>query len=149
MINLSTEALERHFDKNFVKGAIWYYKKFYFRNTGEIRDKYVLILTPKAGDGKCYFLLPSSKVQKLTQNRLLSCFVISKGYCSCFDRDTVVDVTNIQSIGYEDARQSYIDSPFDRKIEFVGFLDNSILEVLLEMIASSREVPKSIKEFVL
>ncbi len=148
MIDIPTETLGNIFDKHFNIGSVWLYKNFLFHSTGKKRNKYIIILNPKAADNQAYFTLPTSQVEKIMNNVTLykDSFVISKGCSEIFPIDTIVVVSNIESISFDDIRSSYISKPFPQRIEYRGTLDNTIMIQLIKLAKSSKRIsPKILK----
>lgn len=148
MINIPIKAFEEVFDKHFVYGSVWFYKNYHFIKTGKTRDKYLIVLNPKADDDNAYFILPTSKVNKFASNSVyrVDCFFISFQQNSCFPEDTMVDVSNIEKKPQAAIRNSYIYNDFDHKIEYRGTLDNDIMAEICRLANDSNRIaPRLLK----
>ncbi len=147
-MDVPSDTLGRIFDRHFVYGSVWFYKDFYFPSTGETHDKYLIVLNPNAVDNLAYFILPTSRVEKVRKNAILArdAFFIAKGGSDIFPVDTVVVVGNIHSLLFRDIRNSYISSPFFKRIEYKGILDSIIMDQIRDLALSSRRIsPKVLK----
>jgi hypothetical protein len=142
VIDIPTEALGDAFDRLFSPGSVWFYKQFCFPTTGERRDKYLIVLNPRAADDRAYFILPTSRIAKIKANRIYAAdsFQISKEFTDFFPVDTVVVVSNIQALPYADIRNAYVDHPFPRKIEYKGTLDSRIFYHICDMARNSDRI---------
>ena len=150
MIEIPSDILDAFFEKSFVTGSVWFFKQFCFPSTGEHRDKFIVELNPQAADGNAYFALPTSHVQKLLNNSILvdDCLVIPQGTTTFFPLETVIQVSNIQSLAASSVRSTYVNCPFPQKMEYKGQLLQAIFDEVRVRIKASKRISPKLKGLV-
>ncbi len=150
MIEIPRETLESHFGRFFRTGSVWKYHKFHFQSTGETRDKYLVVLSPRAADGNAYFCFTTTNEVFFTRNTVAcrNIFVIDAGNCDCFRERTAIDVSNFFDETSDVLLDRYCHSKFSQRIEYIGDLPDRIIEQIRLLFLASADVPIKIKNLV-
>ena len=150
MIELPPNLLRNQFQERFISGAVFFCRNYDIWKSVP-KDKFLLVLNGRDAQGYAYYFLPTSQVERVRSNSILSAslYVIPSGSIGCFLKETGIVVKDIRKTATGRLERRYVNPSEDDQLEFRQMMPGKIMDEIYNMIRASREISLDNKRAVL
>ena len=151
MIEITSEFSKEAFKGLFVRGALFHCQNYDFWD-GSTKKKFVLVLNGCDSSSNCYFLLPTSQLEKCRNNPILSksLYVFPSGSITSFTKETGIIISDIYSKDYTYFEQKYLDQSCGRRtLSFCENVGDTVMEDIDKRVLANNNIALKIKKEVL
>lgn len=138
VIEFPKEDKVKAFRALFNHGALFHCEEHgYSDHTSS--NKYLLVMRGWAVDGKCFYYLPTSQVDKYRDNPIYnnSLFVFPVGSVDYFKDETAIVITNVHSGNFQKFENRYVNEAVNRKLVHLGNLESGNMSQICALVSSS------------
>lgn len=145
MTKVPESLLDETFDEQIRQGAVIYYIGFQFDI--ETKNKFLIVLNHDCNQSEIYYFLPTSQMKfYVSKRKLRKYFVFVPGNTvSFFAFPTLIDCRRAEWINRDKLREKY----GNRELEFEGMLPEIFMNKVIDIIKTSRLIPKRTKKLIL
>lgn len=145
MIKVPESLLDETFDEQIRQGAVIYYVGFQFDI--ETKNKFLIVLNHDCNQSEIYYFLPTSQMKfYVSKRKLRKYFVFVPGNTvSFFPFPTLIDCRHAECISRDKLREKYGNG----ELEFKGMLPEIFMAKVIDIIKTSRLIPKRTKKLIL
>lgn len=150
MIDLSASSRHVMFRALFVHGALFHCQGFRF-SENDMRDKYLLVMRGQSKEGKSYFYLPTSQVEKLRSNPIFhnEYYLFESGSIQQFKKETAINIRNLKEGLFQDFADRYVFRPPGRCLDFVASIENDHMAAICKLVHESPSLSLHYKQLAL
>jgi len=145
MIKLPDSLVDKTFDEQIRQGAVIYYVGFQFDT--EIKNKFLVLLNHDCSQSEIYYFLTTSQTKFYESTRKFKKYfvLVPENIVSFFPLLTLLDCTYVEWISRDKLREKY----GNRELEFKGMLPEIFMTKVIDIIKTSRLIPKRTKKLIL